>query len=179
MPSGWEWIGDWELDKTSFNTADGWVYAPDIESLKWPESYNPLKFVNHARQRRWVRKRKQISDDVKQHISVGLLKPGDTVHLPLSSLTQSGLYYLQLRPSNLNNPDEYSWSSVAGRPGQSGNSGKPKEYSEICVSTLAESEELLYCTPLNGTSSNSPRGLWFCLTIQATEIAKDSHSDPI
>lgn len=179
LPSGWEWIGDWKLDKTSVNTADGWVYAPNLESLKWPESYNPIKFVNHARQRRWVRKRKWISGDVKQQISVGLLKPGDTVPLPLSGLTQSGLYYLQLRPSNLNNPDEYSWSSVAGRPGRPEDSGTPKEYSEICVSTLTESDELLCCPPLNGTSSNSPRGLWFCLGIQATEIAKDIRSDPI
>ena len=179
MPSGWEWIGDWKLDKTSVNTADGWVYAPNLESLKWPESYNPIKFVNHARQRRWVRKRKWISGDVKQQISVGLLKPGDTVPLPLSGLTQSGLYYLQLRPSNLNNPDEYSWSSVAGRPGRPEDSGTPKECSEICVSTLTESDELLCCPPLNGTSSNSPRGLWFCLGIQATEIAKDIRSDPI
>ncbi|KAK9266873.1 hypothetical protein L1049_027132 [Liquidambar formosana] len=178
LPSGWEWVDDWHVDKASVNTADGWVYAPDIDSLKWPGSCNPLKFVNYARQRRWIRNRKQISGDVTQQISVGLLKPGDSIPLPLSGLTQSGLYVLKLRPSNINNPNEYSWSSVVDKPGQSEDSGEPKGYSEICVSTLNESEELLYCSQISGSSSHS-HGLWFCLSIQATEIAKDIHSDPI
>lgn len=179
MPSGWEWIGDWKLDEESVNMADGWAYAPDLESLKWPQSYNPTKFSNHARQRRWVRRRKWISGYVKQQISVGLLKSGDTVSLPLSGLTKSGMYYLQLRPSNLSDLDEYSWSSVAGRSNRSEDSGEPKKHSEIFVSTLTESEELLFCTRLNGTSSNSPCSLWFCLSIQATEIARDIYSHPI
>ncbi|KAH7549714.1 hypothetical protein JRO89_XS13G0070800 [Xanthoceras sorbifolium] len=179
LPSGWEWIGDWVLDKSSVNTTDGWVYAPDVESLKWPESFDPLKFVNHARQRRLIRKRKQIPCSKRQEISVGLLKPGDTAPLPLSGLTQSGLYVLQLRPSNSINLDEYSWSSVVDKPSQSEVSGGQEGFSEICVSTLTESEELLYCTQTTGTSSNDFHRLWFCVSIQATEIAKDMHSDPI
>ncbi|KAA8522113.1 hypothetical protein F0562_012573 [Nyssa sinensis] len=179
LPAGWEWVDDWHLDKTSVNTADGWIYAPDLESLKWPESYNPLRFVNCARQRKWIRNRKKVSEDIKQQISVGPLKPGETVPLPQSGLTQSGLYILQLKPSNLNNSSEYSWSSVMDKPGQSEDLGNPKENSEICVSTLVESEELLYCSEISGTSSNSSHGMWFCLSIQATEIAKDIHSDPI
>ena len=50
------------------------VHAPDLESLKWPESYSPIKFVSHTRQRGWVWKRKWISSDVKQQILVGLLE---------------------------------------------------------------------------------------------------------
>ena len=64
-------------------------------------------------------------------------------------------------------------------PGRSEHTGKPKENSEIFVSALTESEELLYCGEMSGTSSNSSHGLWFYLSIQATEIAKDIHSDPI
>ena len=67
------------------------VHAPDLESLKWPQSYSPIKFVSHTSQRGWVWKRKWISSDVKQRIPVGLLELGDTILLRLSSLTQSGL----------------------------------------------------------------------------------------
>lgn len=179
LPSGWEWIGDWCLDTSSVNIADGWVYAPDIESLKWPESFDPLKFVNYARQRRWIRKRKQISDRVKQEISVGLLNPGDALPLPLSGLTQSVLFVLKLRPSNLDGPDQFSWSSVVDRSGHHEDSGRPEGSSEICVSSLSESEDLLYCNQISGTSSSGCQKLWFCVSIQATEIAKDIHSDPI
>ncbi|XP_052211647.1 uncharacterized protein LOC127814276 isoform X2 [Diospyros lotus] len=179
MPPGWQLIDDWHIDNVSVSTIDGWIYAPNLESLKWPESYDPIQFVNYARQRRWIRNRKQISGDVAQQISIGQLKPGETVPLPLPALTHLGLYILQLRPLDLNFTNEYSWSSVVDCPGQSGDSDKPEQNSEICVSTLTKSEELLYCSEITGTSSDIPHGMWFCLSIQATEIAKDIHSDPI
>ncbi|KAM7253783.1 hypothetical protein ACFE04_031465 [Oxalis oulophora] len=173
LPSGWEWIDEWHLDTSSVNMTDGWVYAPDIESLKWPESHHTLKFVNYARQRRWIRNRKQISDDMRQKIYVGQLGPGETMPLPQPGLTQSGQYVLQLRPSNLGIPDEYCWSSVVNK------SGEPEASGEMCVSRLTLSEELLCCTQISGSSSNNSHKLWFCVSIQATEIAKDTHSNPI
>ncbi|KAJ4957745.1 hypothetical protein NE237_024856 [Protea cynaroides] len=179
LPSDWEWVDDWHVDNASVNTADGWVYAPDLENLKWPESYNHLKYVNHVRQRRWIRNRKCISNYVKQQISLGLLKPGDRIHLPLSCVTHPGLYVLQLRPWNTNDLDEYSWSSVIDTHDQSEASGQPKGLLEIDVSVLSESDKLLCCTQLKASSSSCGSGLWFCLSIQATEIGKDIHSDPI
>ncbi|KAK6251014.1 hypothetical protein SCA6_005019 [Theobroma cacao] len=180
LPSGWEWIDDWHLDTSSTNTAAGWVYAPDFESLKWPESDDSLIFSNSVRQRKWIRNRKQISFDPKKEIFVGQLKPGDRVPLPLSALTQSGLFVFQLRPSNLDGSDKYSWSYVVGKPGRLEVSGKPNGISEIYVSALTESEELLCCTQLSEASSNaSSHRLWFCLSIQATKISKDIRSDPI
>ncbi|KAK3434687.1 hypothetical protein EUGRSUZ_D02142 [Eucalyptus grandis] len=175
-PPGWNWIDDWHLGKMSVTTADGWVYAPDVESLKWPESCDSLKSVNYARQRKWVRTRKKVSGHQKLEISLGQLSPGDAVPLPLSGLIQSEYYVLQLRPSRIHDSDEYSWSSVVNKIEDS---GEPKGISEIRVSALAESDELLYCTPLNGTSSNGSQKLWFCVSIQATELAKDIHLDPI
>ncbi|WCJ20748.1 hypothetical protein M5689_002962 [Euphorbia peplus] len=177
LPSAWEWIDDWHLDTSSINNSEGWVYSPDVESLKWPESYDSLKFVNHARQRRWVRNRKKISRKVKQEIPLLSLKPGDTVPLPLSGLTQSGIYVLQLRPSSQTSSTEYSWSSVVDRSDRTAQTDQMKD-PEICVSSLKESEELLYCTKISSTSSNGHK-LWFCVSIQATQIAKDIHSDPI
>ncbi|XP_021892866.1 uncharacterized protein LOC110810873 isoform X2 [Carica papaya] len=113
------------------------------------------------------------ADTTTQDIYVGLLKPGDSVSLPLSGLTQHGLYVLKLRPAGLDGPEEYSWSSVVA------NSREQKSCDEICVSTLARSEDLLCCTQMNGSSSRVPHLLWFCVSTQAVEIAKDIHSEPI
>lgn len=181
MPSGWELIDDWHVDNASVNTADGWVYAPDLEHLKWPETYNHLKFVNYARQRRLIRRRKRISGDLLQTISVGLLKPGDTIPLPLCGVRAP--YSLQLRPWSANDRNEYSWSSVVDRHHQLDVSGEPEEINKVCVSSLVEAEELLHCSSTeaseNSTKNGNARGLWFCLTIEATNIGKDGHSDDI
>ncbi|XP_052881690.1 uncharacterized protein LOC108482794 [Gossypium arboreum] len=180
LPSGWEWVDDWHLDTSSANTNGGWVYASNVESLKWPESDDSLISSNSVRRRKWIRNMKQPSPNAKKDIFVGQLKPGDAVPLPLSALTQSAPFVFQLRPSHFDGPDKYSWSSVVRKPGQPEVSGKSTETSEIYVSALTESEELLCCTLLSETSSNnSSRKIWFCLDIQATEISKDIHSDPI
>ncbi|KAF5735104.1 hypothetical protein HS088_TW15G00604 [Tripterygium wilfordii] len=179
LPTGWEWIDDWHLDTSSVNSDDDWVYAPDIESLKWPDSFDNLKFGNHARQRRWIRNRKPILANENLEINVGILKPGNSLPLPLSGLTQSTPYVLQLRPSNVGGPEEYSWSDVVDKPTQSEDRGKPGGHSEVCISHLTESVELLCCTQTSGTSSSSSHKLWYYISIQPTEIAKDVHSDPI
>lgn len=172
MPSGWEWVDEWHVDKTSVNTADGWVYAPDFERLKWPDSYDSLKYVNYARQKRWIRNRKHTTADYKSHIVVGPLKPGETIPIPLPCLDQSALYLLHLKPSNTEGSNQYSWSSVMDISPQSLDS-------EICVSTLTETEKLLHSSEISENSSNTLRGMWFCLSIQATEIAKDIQLNPI
>lgn len=178
LPPGWEWIDDWHLDTKSTNTSDGWIYAPDVESLRWPESVDPKDSSNSARQRKWLRNRKLIADDLKHEISVGLLQPGEAAPLPLSGLTQSIQYFLQLRPGSSENPYEYSWSTVTDRPRLSEDVGNGEQCSNLCVSALSEAEELLYCSEIHGTSGGSHK-LWFCVSIQATEIAKDINSDAI
>jgi len=86
---------------------------------------------------------------------------------------------LQLRPLNLGVPDEYAWSKVMSKCVEFQVSGKHQEESEIYVSDLEESEKLLYCSQVEGNSSNDSHGIWFCLNVQAVEIAKDIRSDPI
>ncbi|OIV92802.1 hypothetical protein TanjilG_00936 [Lupinus angustifolius] len=178
LPPGWQWVDDWHLDINSTNTSDGWIYAPDVESLSWPESFGPRESPNSARQRRWLRSRKLVADDLNNEISVGLLQPGETTPLPLSGLSQTVQYFLQLRPWTSANPSEYSWSSVVDRPSYPEDAGMGKQCSNLCVSALSESEELLCCSEIHGTSVGFHK-LWFCVSIQATEIAKDIHSDAI
>jgi vacuolar protein sorting-associated protein 13A/C len=110
-------------------------------------------------------------------IPIGLLKPGDTLPVPLSGLTQSASYVLKLKCVFPDGSDEYSWSSVVSRPG--GAEVSCESEPEICISALTESEHLLFCTQINSTSSGDNQKLWFCLKTQATEIAKDIRSDPI
>lgn len=108
------------------------------------------------------------------------MEPGQTIPLPLSALTHPIIsYVLQFRPRTATDPNEYSWSSVVEKQSQSEVSGGADKFSEICVSTLTESDVFLYCSQQNGSSSNSSEGLWFCLSIQAKQIGKDVHSDPI
>ncbi|KAL3817950.1 hypothetical protein ACJIZ3_003855 [Penstemon smallii] len=179
LPSGWEWVDEWRVDNSSVKTADGWVYAPDFESLMWPESYNSLKYVNYARQRRWIRKRRRADKDSKSLIIIGPLRPGETTPLPLPCLAQSALYVLQLRPSELETANGYSWSDVMDMSAQSQDLEWSKEISDICVSALTESDKLLCCSKTSASSSSSFHGMWFCLSSQATEIAKDIHFNPI
>lgn len=109
-------------------------------------------------------------------IPIGLLKSGDTLPVPLSGLTQSASYILKLKCVMPDGSDEYSWSSVVSRPGEP--EAACESESEICISALTESEHLLCCTQISSTSGDDQK-LWFCLNIQATEIAKDIRSDPI
>ncbi|KAL7609935.1 hypothetical protein Lser_V15G10156 [Lactuca serriola] len=122
-----------------------------------------------------------IETDVQKQIVIGELKPGESLPLPLFGLVHSGLYVLQLRPTLDDDDDhkEYSWSSVMDKHAVSEDDSRPKETSGIHVSNLNESEELLYCSEISGTSSNPSHGMWLCLAIQASEISKDIRSDPI
>ncbi|PNT67930.1 hypothetical protein BRADI_3g33740v3 [Brachypodium distachyon] len=110
-------------------------------------------------------------------ISVGLLEPGSTVPVPLSGLSHPLVTYtLQLRPTIHNEPVQHSWSDVQERRSQT--EFRNEEILDICVSDLYESENLLFCSQIDGTSSTC-QGLWFCLSIEAKEIGKDVQTDPI
>ncbi|XP_075505709.1 uncharacterized protein LOC142542773 isoform X1 [Primulina tabacum] len=177
LASGWQWLDEWSVDKSAVNTSDGWVYAPDLENLGWPESYNPLKHANYARQRRWTRNRKRVFEDFKSEIVLGPLKPGEVLPLPVPCLASSALYVLQLRPSETT--DKYLWSSAMDMSTQAEDMDRSKEVSEICVSNLVESESLLCCSEIGESSSHGLRGMWFSLSTKATEIMKDIHFNPI
>ncbi|XP_062205491.1 uncharacterized protein LOC133907454 isoform X2 [Phragmites australis] len=115
--------------------------------------------------------------DREDQILVGMLEPSSTVPVPLSGLSHPFVpYTLQLRPAIHYEHMNYSWSDVQEKRSQT--EFRKEEILDICVSDLYESENLLFCSQIDGTSS-SGQGLWFCLTIEAKEIGKDVHMDPI
>lgn len=159
MPSGWQWTDDWHLETESSLTDDGWIYTEGKEN---------------RRQRKWIRHRKLNPLDGDQYVLVGDLEPGATIPLPLPSLTDPSLSYsLEIRPTSTNDAMNYAWSVVK--------EGFKNEHDEICVSNLVESDKLLYSSLLNGSPSSSQGSscVWFCASIDAKEIGKDIHSDPI
>ncbi|CAD6212089.1 unnamed protein product [Miscanthus lutarioriparius] len=115
--------------------------------------------------------------DKEDQILIGMLEPNSTVPVPLSGLSHPLVsYMLQLRPANHHDHENYSWSDVQERRSQT--EFRKEEILDICVSDLYESENLLFCSQVDGTS-NSCHGLWFCLSIEAKEIGKDVQMDPI
>lgn len=181
LSEGWKITDDWHIGKLSEKNSDGWVYAPDVEHLRWPESFSDKISVNHARQRRWVRHRKYVFSE-KSHLPLGLLKPGDTIHLPLQALVHPVLsYFLQLRPNDIVGTHQYTWSATGIEHQNAEASDTREEFEEICVSALSECERFVCCYQSNGSSSGSGGSnfLWFCLSSKPIEIGKDIHLDPI
>jgi len=108
---------------------------------------------------------------------IGTLEPNSVVPVPLSGLSHLAVpYMLQLRPAIRHEHMNYSWSDVQERRSQT--EFRKAEILDICVSDLYESENLIFCSQIDGTSS-SCHGLWFCLSIEAKEIGKDVHMDPV
>ncbi|XP_031502249.1 uncharacterized protein LOC116265643 [Nymphaea colorata] len=175
LPPGWEWVDDWNVD-TSLNTIDGWVYSSDLEGRKWPNLSGHEKSLQHVRQRKWKRNRRKIPDSANKQV-LGLLKPGESIPLSLSSLTAPGI--LEILPKSSSDESEYSWSSFSDRYIKSTDYGHPDEVPQFCLSSLVEAEDLLHCPFASGSSSEDANGLWFCLSTQATEIGKDIHSNSI
>lgn len=113
----------------------------------------------------------------EDQILIGMLEPNSAVPVPLPGLSHPvAPYMLQLRPATHHEHINYSWSDVQERRSQT--EFRKEEILDICVSDLYESENLLFCSQIDGTSS-SCHGLWFCLSIEAKEIGKDVHMDPV
>uniref|UniRef100_A0A0Q3N5I8 PH domain-containing protein n=1 Tax=Setaria italica TaxID=4555 RepID=A0A0Q3N5I8_SETIT len=113
----------------------------------------------------------------EDQILIGMLEPNSAVPVPLPGLSHPvAPYMLQLRPASHHEHINYSWSDVQERRSQT--EFRKEEILDICVSDLYESENLLFCSQIDGTSS-SCHGLWFCLSIEAKEIGKDVHMDPV
>lgn len=181
LPPNWEWASDWHIDNRSSSSPEGWTYAVDFRHLKWPAPFDPEGPMLFVRRRRWVRMRQHISKDGRHSFSVGILRAGDVTPLPAACLGRFGpKYILKFKPCSLNGVDEYLWSNVLNYRGRHDNTPKHENMPHISVSLLMETEELVYYSPAKNANKTTHRnGLWFCLSVKATEIGKDVHLDPI
>jgi vacuolar protein sorting-associated protein 13A/C len=115
--------------------------------------------------------------DKDDQIAIGVLEPGSSIPVPLSGLSHPVVAYtLQLRPDIHHERVQHSWSDVQERRSQT--EFRNEQILDICVSDMYESENLLFCSQIDGSSSTC-QGLWFCLSIEAKEIGKDVRTDPI
>lgn len=138
-----------------------------------------MSSTNHLRRKRWIQSGKH-APDCATSLLVGRLNPGETVPLPLASLTSSECCCIfQMRPTEDNASMEYSWSSVLDVTKSAEVSAVPNEPFEIDVSDLKECQKLLFCRKECGSSSDDFQEVWFFLSLRATEIGRDVNSDPI
>lgn len=180
LPPSWEWASDWHIDNTSSSSPEGWTYGFDFRHLKWPPPFDPEGPMLFVRRRRWVRTRQHISRDDRRSFSVGILRAGDVTSLPVACLRRFGpKYILKFKPCNLNVVDEYLWSHVLNYRGRHDSASKHVSMPDILVSSLMETEELVYSPAKEANSTTHRNDLWFCLSVKATEIGKDVRLDPI
>ena len=180
LPPSWKWASDWHIDNTSSSSSEGWAYAFDFRDLNWPPSFNPEGPMTFVRRRQWIRTRQHISNDGRHSFSVGILRAGEVTPLLVECLGHVGPnYILKFKPCNLNGVDEYLWSHVLNYRGR--HDSAPKHVSMPCipVSLLMETEELVYTPAQEANATTHRNGLWFCMSVEATEIGKDVHLDPI
>ncbi|XP_078433928.1 calcium-dependent lipid-binding family protein isoform X2 [Wolffia australiana] len=112
LSPGWGWTSPWTIEKHHFGDGEGWVYASDLQSLKWPpasSSSSSEKSLDFVRRRRWVRKkqRTQPADNLRNVFA--MLTSGSSAILPWSSMQRDSDLCLQVRPFSENTEIEYDW----------------------------------------------------------------------
>ena len=76
LPEGWCWDGDWEIDMSDDNDADGWAYG----GFSWKFLAAECTATSFVRRRRWLRVRRKVGggdnrnvdtlSDIEQSIEV-------------------------------------------------------------------------------------------------------------
>ncbi|KAL2636221.1 hypothetical protein R1flu_007700 [Riccia fluitans] len=181
LPPGWRWMSDWHVDQVAGADEEGWCYAFDFRSMKWPRPANASeKTLSFIRQRRWIRTRQSVTGGMTR-VNIGTLPPGERMPVPVAFLrATSADYCLQVRPRfGGYNSGSYEWSIVDARKGLSDHGLKPETRREIRIQSLVETEELLRCSVETSTSSSTEKDIWFYLETTATVVGKDANLDPI
>ncbi|XP_010266663.1 PREDICTED: uncharacterized protein LOC104604129 isoform X2 [Nelumbo nucifera] len=173
IPPGWQWTSSWTIDRSQCVDIEGWAYAPDYQSLKWPPTTSksctksPLDFV---RCRRWIRTRQQQSEENTNSVNnfACVVSPGTSVALPWSSTARDSDLCLQVRPFVEYTRSPYSWAYAAtfGSGNGHGNDQSLTDYSSLSrqvqpgntlpvftfkLNQLEKKDVLLYCCPSQGS----------------------------
>lgn len=102
LPTGWQWVSTWNIDKSAFVDSDGWAYCPGFQNLNWPpntQKSSSKSAVDVVRRRRWIRRRQKLAEEVDS--SKGFLitvDPGSSCILPWKSLLSGSEQCLKVRP---------------------------------------------------------------------------------
>ncbi|KAJ3675683.1 hypothetical protein LUZ60_004725 [Juncus effusus] len=187
LPAGWKWASGWRIEKSQFVDSDGWAYAPDFPTLKWPpnsaksSSKSPLDF---SRRRRWIRTRQQISSKNTENDGnssmrrvIGVVNPQSSMVLPWTSMIKGLDLCLQIRPfiekSEKSQEQSYSWgqSLILGSSSGSSSSSQSSnnQSAALRLSQLKERDTLFYSTSTAGVKQI----FWFSAGVDASALHTD------
>ncbi|KAL3679175.1 hypothetical protein R1sor_022131 [Riccia sorocarpa] len=174
LPPGWIWTSEWALDKSGFADPEGWFYGADFQSLKGlptsPKASRKSTF-DFARRRRYVRTRQRVPESsfVRTRHVIGMVRPGDSISVPWSSVDSKTDFCVQVRPHS--DPIQYSWGRALVDTNMSNNARTNEEGSQsgsrtgtrltsngvpvsaFLLNQLEKTEELLLCLPAPGSGS--------------------------
>ncbi|OVA16691.1 Peroxin/Ferlin domain [Macleaya cordata] len=113
LPSGWRWTSTWTVDKSQFVDMDGWAYASDYHSLKWPPTSKSCtkSSLDFVRRRRWIRTRQPLATGSISSMNdvVTVLSPGSSSILPWRSTARDSDLCIQVRPHVEYPEPPYTW----------------------------------------------------------------------
>ncbi|PKA57778.1 hypothetical protein AXF42_Ash015155 [Apostasia shenzhenica] len=174
LPSGWQWISAWRIDKSQFVDSDGWAYGNDFQSLKWPPSSSKSSSksaLDFVRRRRWIRNRQRLPEQGFDHLRnvIAVISPSSSTVLPWASMASDSDLFLQVRPFVENSKNLYVWGqivalgyskdqssgSLASVTRQSATRQPNSLYSGLKLSHLEKNDILLCCNPCISSKQNT------------------------
>ncbi|KAK9815130.1 hypothetical protein WJX73_008307 [Symbiochloris irregularis] len=158
LPDGWEWDGQWEVEKRGHVDNDGWAYFADFSTARYPPPQGAQKrsLVDFTRRRRIVRRRNPVPVPVPQQQAqqqqkrqrtagsdgqrqvVGVVQPGES--LPLPPGWRSSDKQLHLRPCKAGDESSatHEWSVMSG-DGERQMTLHALDEAQSCLATCAPS----------------------------------------
>lgn len=185
LPSNWQWISAWKIDKSNHVDSDGWAYGTDFQNLKWPPSSSASSSksaLHFVRRRRWIRDRQQIPD---QNINdprnvIAVVYPASSTFLPWTSMARDSDLFLQVRPYAENSQELYVWGQMVAM-GFSKVQSANQMASGARQNTMSQPSSLNSCLRLNNLEKNdillccnpsisSRQSTWFSVGIDASVL---------
>ncbi|KAK9819963.1 hypothetical protein WJX72_004515 [[Myrmecia] bisecta] len=191
LPEGWEWEGPWEVEKSGHVDSEGWSYAADFGSLKYPPKPGSEKksTFDFCRRRRWVRRRRQIASSLLQarrstsfrsdsiprcadpnveRTVLGTIDPGESIPLPYG--WRSSGKQVQLRPVlDAHNDNTHCWSMGAS----------DGDYSLRLDQVDEGLTRLLACPPTEDAAAKGKEAVSADITQQGCGLAAELVTSPV
>lgn len=189
LPSSWQWISAWRIDKSDFTDSEGWAYGTDFQNLKWPPS--PSKSSSKSasyfvRRRRWVRIRQQKAeqniDDMRNIIAI--IDPSSSTVIPWASMARDSDLVLQVRPFVENSQELYVWGQMMSLGSNKDhpanqlasfarqNTMRQQNYPNSCLrlNNLEKNDIILCCNPCISSKQNTWLSIGTDASVLHTEL---------